>query len=320
MNEIREPAAADTPLVSVVIPTYNGERFLGDTLRAVLAQTHPAIEIIVVDDDSTDASVALLAEVAPRAMLLRQRNAGVSAARNRGLAAASGRYVIFLDQDDIWHPQQIERQVAWLEQHPACGVAVVPYLHWHPVAGRYAEPASQWPPDPGLVCDPEFSGWVHHQFLWDCWALTSGTLMRRSAVVEVGGFDASLAYSEDWDLWLRLAQRVPFALLRWPIILYRQHAVQGSRKLRMRDFRVELLTRYSSRHGLSSADGRAISPQRFAEMLSRYQAEFAYDHLRHGVRWIGVRSMLAAWLRRPLHLKRLAMAFAATLGWRPSPP
>lgn len=312
------PGAADgAPLVSVVVPTFNGERFLGDTLRSVLAQTHPAVEIIAVDDGSSDGSVALVREVAPHALRLRQDNAGVSAARNRGLAAARGHYVIFLDQDDIWHPQQLERQVAWLEQHPECGVAVVPYAHWYPADGAYAAPETLWPPDAGLVVDPSFSGWVHHQFLWDIWALTSGTLLRREAVAAVGGFDETLSYSEDWDLWLRLAQQVQFALLRWPPILYRQHPVQGSRSLRTRDFRVELLLRYSSRHGLTSADGRAMAPAHFAETLSRYQAEFAYLHLQRGSRRIGVRSMWAAWWRRPRHLRRLALAVAASLGWRP---
>lgn len=156
-----------------------------------------------------------------------------------------------------------------------------------------------WPPDPGLVADPSFSGWVHHQ------------------LAGVGGFDISLPYSEDWDLWLRLAQKVQFALLRWPPILYRQHAVQGSRSLRARDFRVELLQRYATRYGLASADGRAMAPAHFAETLSRYQAEFAYLHLQRGSRWTGVRSMLAAWWRRPRHLRRLALALAGALGWRP---
>lgn len=304
-------------LVSVVIPTYNGQRFIADTLGAVLAQTHPAVEIIVVDDGSTDGTCQRVRELAPQALLLQQRNARVSAARNKGLAAARGEFVIFLDQDDIWHPQQLARQVAWMQQATDCGAVVCRYHHWHPGESGYPEPASIWPTDPGLAIDPDFSGWVYHQFLFDCWALTSGTLMRRSAVAALGGFDTHLPYSEDWDLWLRLSQQVPFALLTWPPVLYRQHPVQGSREVRQRDYRTELLLRYAHRHGLKSRDGRAMAPGRFDRIVSGYQAEFGYHHLQLGHRWTGVRALAAAWWRAPGHPKRLLLAMAGALGWRP---
>lgn len=312
------PAGADAaPIVTVVVPTYNGERYLADTLRAVLAQTQPGVELIVVDDGSTDGTLALVAAVAPQARLLTQANAGVSAARNRGLAHAQGRYVGFLDQDDLWHPQQLERQVGWLEAHPEVGAAVCRFHHWHPQQLQHPEPAALWGADPGPGVDPAFSGFVYHQFLIDCWALTSGTLLRREVVAAAGGFDESLRYSEDWDLWLRLSRRTPFALLNWPPVLYRHHAVQGSRTVRQRDFRVELLERHAALHGLASADGRAVSADRFAEVLANYQAEFGYHHLAHGHRWTGVRSLLAAWRRQPGRPRRLALAVAGALGWRP---
>jgi Glycosyl transferase family 2 len=305
------------PLVSVVIPVYNGRAHLAQTLRSVLAQSHAAIEIIVVDDASTDDSLALVAEVAPQAQRLQQRNAGVSAARNRGLASASGRYVCFLDQDDVWHPKQIERQVAWLEAHPDCGAVATPYQFWHQRQGSYPDPEALWPDDPGVQADPEHTGWVHHRFLWDCWSLTSATLLRRDSVAAVGGFDVTLPYSEDWDLWLRLAQQVQFALLTWPAVLYRQHPTQGSRALRLRDYRCELLLRFAGRYGLASADGRALSAAQFARRLAQFEAEFAYQHLQRGRRSVGVRHMLRAWWRHPGHLRRLLVGLAACSGWRP---
>lgn len=304
-------------LVSVVIPTFNGEVFIADTLRCVLAQTHPAVEIIVVDDGSTDGTCRVVAQVAPQARVLLQRNAGVSAARNAGIAVAQGRYVICLDQDDIWHPGQLARQVAAFAQHADCGAVVCRYHHWYQDGGAYPAPAAVWPADTGLQVDANFTGWVYHQFLSDCWALTSGTLMRKDAVLACGGFDTSLAYSEDWDLWLRLSQKVPFVLLQWPPVLYRQHPVQGSRSVRSRDFRTDLLLRYAARHGLASADGRCMPPQQFAETVSRYQAEFGYHHLQLGNRWTGVSALGLAWWRVPRHAKRLALAMAGAVGWRP---
>lgn len=312
------PSKTDT-LVSVIIPTFNGQRWVADSLRAVSAQTHPSLEIIVVDDGSTDGTCEVVRQVAPHARLLTQANARVSAARNAGLAAAQGEFVIFLDQDDIWHPQQLARQVAWMQQHADCGAVVCRYHHWYPAHGQYPAPAAVWPPDPGLVSDPEFTGWVYHQFLFDCWALTSGTLMRRAAVLAAGGFDTHLSYSEDWDLWLRLSQQIQFALLQWPPVLYRQHPVQGSREVRQRDFRTELLLGYARRHGLKSRDGRAMAPARFAQIVSRYQGEYGYHHLQQGHRWTGVRSLALAWWRVPRQLKLLALALAGALGWRPRP-
>lgn len=305
------------PLVSVVIPVYNGRTHLAETLHCVLAQTHAPIEIVIVDDASTDDSVGLVAEVAPQALRLQQRNAGVSAARNRGLAAASGHYVAFLDQDDVWHPQQVERQVAWLEAHPACGAVSTPYHFWHPQQGQYPPADIVWPTDPGPGHDPEHTGWVYHRFLWDCWSLTSATLLRRDSVVAAGGFDVSLPYSEDWDLWLRLAQQVQFALLTWPPVLYRQHPTQGSRAVRLRDYRTELLLRYAGLYGLASADGRALTPAQFAQRIAQFQAEFAYQHLQRGLRSVGVKHMLAAWWRWPRQPRRLLVALAALTGWRP---
>lgn len=316
MAESTADATADA-LVSVVIPTFNGEAFIADTLRGVLAQTHPAVEIIVVDDGSSDSTCKVVGQVAPAAHVLAQRNAGVSAARNAGLAAAQGRFVICLDQDDIWHPGQLARQLAAFAQYDDCGAVVCRYHHWHIDGGRYPTPAAVWPADPGLVVDDDFTGWVYHQFLTDCWALTSGTLMRKDAVLACGGFDTSLSYSEDWDLWLRLSQSVKFVLLQWPPVLYRQHPVQGSRSVRQQDFRTDLLLRYAASHGLASADGRAMPPKTFAETVSRYQAEFGYHHLQQGDRWTGVRALAFAWWRVPRHAKRLALALAGAVGWRP---
>lgn len=303
--------------VSVVVPTYNGASFVAETLQAVLTQTLDEVELIVVDDGSSDGTRDLVASIAPNARLVLQTNAGVSAARNRGLAAASGRYVTFLDQDDLWHPKHLERAAAWLDANPACGAAVCPYHHWRPVSGAYPSPRGIWGEENPVAADPDYSGFVFHQFLVDCWALTSATVIRRELLVASGGFDVSLPYSEDWDLWLRLSLRAPFALLTWPPVLYRQHSVQGSRTVRVRDFRVELLQRYAAAHGLASADGRSISRARFAAVLGSYQEEFGYHHLAHGNRWLGIRSLFAAWSQQPLRFKRLAMAFAATLGWRP---
>lgn len=309
-------------LVSVVIPTYDGAAHAAETLRSVRAQTHPLIEIIVVDDGSMDDTVATVQVVAPQARIVQQSNAGVSSARNTGLRAARGQVVCFLDQDDVWHPLHLAEQLRCLAEAPEAGVVVSPYQHWHADAQGHHKPAVEcWPAEPqtpGAPIDPDFSGWVYHQFMLDCWALTSATMLRRHVVLDAGGFDETLPFSEDWDLWLRLSRQVPFVKLTGPPVLYRQHAVQGSRRARPVDHRCRLLLASAAAHGLASRDGRAIDPLRFGRNIARYQADFGYHHLQHGDARLGARSLWQAWRRDPTEARTLALALAGSLGWRPA--
>ncbi|MBP6898909.1 MAG: glycosyltransferase family 2 protein [Burkholderiaceae bacterium] len=302
--------------ISVIVPIHNGSRFLAATLDAVLAQASPADELIVVDDGSTDQGAALAA--ARGLTVLTQTRQGVCVARNAGLAAARGDFVCFLDQDDIWHPQHLQHQ-RWALNAATDPVAVVsPYQHWHPRPdGQYAEPQTLFPPpsEPRLL--PEFSGWVYHQFMRDCWALTSATLLRRESLLRHGAFDPSLPFSEDWQLWLRLSRIGRFAAVNGPPVLYRQHPRQGSRVPRDIDYRCRLLREHWHRHGLRSADGRGLPEPEFLALLAGYRMEYGYQHLQHGSRQIAIAALLDAWRMQPRRLRYLALATAALVGWRP---
>lgn len=311
------PRAVVEPLVSVVIPLYNGAQHIVETLRCVADQTYPAIEVIVVDDESTDHGVDVVQASGIPLNLIRQRNARVSAARNNGLAAAKGDFVCFLDQDDYWFPNHVERQVACFRSRPESGVVFSPLQHWHPSAIGYAAPPSVLPPQPAEDIDPDFSGWIYHQFLLDCWALTSATMIRRQELERHGAFEAGRSYAEDWELWLRLSRQIQFTRLTWPPVLYRQHPVQGSRLARSSDFRTELLLATARAHGLASRDGRRLTEVEFERRIARYRMEFGYLHLQYGNRTLGVRSLLRAWRQRPASLSYLALAAAGSLGWRP---
>ena len=309
-------AGADT--VSVIVPVHNGAAFLAETLRAVAAQTHAPVELILVDDESTDDSVAVAQASGVPFKLLRQRNAGVSRARNAGLAAAQGAYVCFLDQDDVWYPDHLARQLKVFSDLSGTNAVVSPYQHWYPGPTGYATSTQALPARPNAETDPDFTGWVYHQFLRDCWALTSATLLRRQAVLDCGGFDETLPFSEDWDLWLRLSLQGRFAKLNWPPVLYRQHAVQGSRKARPVDHRCQLLLKTAATYGLASRDGRHVPRAEFEHLIARYEADFGYVHLQCGDAALGVRVLLRAWRRRPTAARTLALALAGALGWRPA--
>ncbi len=204
--------------VSLVVPLYNKGRYVAACLRSALAQTEPALELLVVDDGSTDDGPAqVLALQAPGLRLLRQANAGVSQARNRAIALARGDVVAFLDADDLLAPTHLATLRRLWQAHPMAGMACTAYRRidaagrttpmLHP---RMAAGAS------GLVDD--FHGdWSRRSF-----TCTSAMAVRRELLLrQPGPFAAGQRRGEDQDLWLRLAEQAPLAYCNTPTVDYR---------------------------------------------------------------------------------------------------
>lgn len=316
-----ESCTVSSERVSVVIPTWNCERYIAQTLDSVLAQSWKQLQVIVVDDGSSDRTPHIVAGYGDAVTLVTQRNQGVCVARNRGFEMSDGDFVCFLDHDDYWFAWKLERQVETFRRQPQVGVVFSGFALWLP--GPDGHPAPDTLADDGdaaadpLASDPDYSGWIYHQFLIDCWALTSTAMIRRELFAASGGFDASLAYSEDWDLWLRLSRSAPFVKLRSVSTLYRQHPEQGNRRLREIDYRTRLLEEAHARWGLASPDGRKIEPQVFRRNLARYHMQFGLHHLEHGARAVALRSFARAWLLHPGRLRYGALIGATLAGWRP---
>jgi len=211
---------ASPSLVSVVIPSFNGARLLAEAVESVLAQTHPAVETIVVDDGSTDDTPALVARWGDRIRYLRQANRGVCAARNAGLAAARGVYVTFLDHDDRFTPEKLARQAAVLDAHPDAGVV---YTGW-----RFIDAEGRpFPP----VAWPRHEGDVLAELVIANFVFLGAVMVRRSLLAETGGFDEALRGAEDWELWLRLARHgARWACVDAPLFEYRLHDEQRHRR------------------------------------------------------------------------------------------
>jgi glycosyltransferase involved in cell wall biosynthesis len=309
---------SNVPTVSVVIPSYNCERFITETLESVLSQSFGDLEVIVVDDGSTDGAPELVRSVGPPVRLVRQERAGVCAARNRGIEEARGRYIALLDHDDYWFPDKLGAQIEVLESRPEVGVVFTTFLRWEAdTRGVFPSPMTFDRTSYGEGADPEYSGWVYHLFLLDCWMLTSTAMFRVEVFERCGVFDLSLPYSEDWDLWLRIAREYPFVKLRQPSTLYRQHPSQGNRKVRVRDFRTELLIDAGRKWGLCSPDGSCLDGRVFRRQLAKYHTDFAFGHAIAGNRWVALRSLARALRANPLALKALAYMAAVGVGWRP---
>jgi len=205
------------PLVSVVIATNRGGPFLVEALDSVLAQSYPRIEIVVVDDGAEDAAtLAAIIGGYPSVRLIRQANAGPSVARNNGAARTSGEILVFLDDDDRWHPQRIALQVESLERQPA---AVVSYCAMQiiDVAGDVLVPADQ-----RQVLD------VHEILRRRTGIMLPNLMVRREAFWRVGGFHPALRLAEDLDLVLKLALEGEFVFVPETGTDYRFHGANST--------------------------------------------------------------------------------------------
>ncbi|MFC5408737.1 glycosyltransferase [Larkinella bovis] len=205
---LAEYLASRRPLVSVICTSYNHERFISASLQSVLNQTYPAIELIVIDNNSTDQSVARVEEFRqkqPEIQLIRNtENVGICRAFNQGLKRAKGRYVIDLSADDLLHPERIARQVAGFERLPGDYAVIFGNAAFIDEKGRltgYHYPIS--PAGQATVNVP--SGWVFKEILASYFVATPTMMMRKDVLESLGGYDESLSY-EDFDFWVRTAR------------------------------------------------------------------------------------------------------------------
>jgi glycosyltransferase involved in cell wall biosynthesis len=198
------------PDVSAIIPTWNRRDLVSHAIRSALAQTRAVEEIIVVDDGSTDGTgEALAAEFGDRIVYVRQANAGVSAARNRGMAMARGRYLALLDSDDEWLPEKTARQVEWLDAHPDFGMVLCDVERIDAERRRidFLGRRAILPQD----------GWVLPQVLANPALAPVSAMFRREVYDDIGGFDESLGTAEDLDFHLRVARRWQIGVVDEPL-------------------------------------------------------------------------------------------------------
>lgn len=213
---------ASRPLVSVVIPAHNYAHYVGGAIESVLGQRYRPVEIVVVDDGSTDDTTRVLAGFGERIRVARMEGRGVSEARNHGSALASGELILFLDADDLLLPGALEALVEAFRAHRGIDAAYGSWYRMDVRTGRCALVRS-WIA-PGHLLPRLLRGNVV--------VTPSAMLLRRRAVIEVGGFDPALSFAADWDLWLRLALREHrFGSVPGPVAIYRVHAGSMTRSL-----------------------------------------------------------------------------------------
>jgi len=204
------------PKVSVVMPVYNGERFLRQSLESVFAQTFQDFETLCVDDGSTDRSAAILQEYGTKIRLIRQRNAGQSAARNAGVALANGRYIAFLDQDDLWYSSKLMGQVAALEANPR---VILVHCDFDRIdeKGQMVQEGAGTSERASALASPM------GLLIGEALIFPSAMMIRKDAYERSGGFDSELQGFEDFDLIARLKQQGEFVMIEERGMAYRVH-------------------------------------------------------------------------------------------------
>lgn len=216
------PAASDEPpLVSVIIPVYNGERFINEAIESALNQTYRPIEVIVVDDGSHEPIEPRLSAWADRIRVCRTPNRGVAAARNFGIRQSKGEYIALLDQDDVWRPEKLQRQIDVLTSRADVGLVHSDVVYRDERQGRTYR---QTRPRAAL------SGQCYATLFAGSSIAACTIVMRRSAIEAVGPFDERIQGTDDYDMALRISRRFALAYVDEPLAVYRVHETNWSHR------------------------------------------------------------------------------------------
>lgn len=201
--------------VSVIIPTYNYSRFIAEAIQSVLDQTMPPAEIVVVDDGSTDDTANVVRQFAPAVKYVRQENAGVCAARNRGVQESNGELLAFLDADDIYLPASLEKQVARFNGGVDLGLVHCGLRLFDNETGETIRE----------IVDGGEDNVADNLLLWEGPVIAGpgAIVVRREAFENVGGFDTAMKVGEDWDFCYRVARKYKIGFVEEPLVLYRSH-------------------------------------------------------------------------------------------------
>jgi glycosyltransferase involved in cell wall biosynthesis len=253
---VRQRHARVPRLVSVIIAAYNCAPYIGQTLDTVLAQTYKPLELIVVDDGSTDDTWQVLQSYGERIVAVRQDNGGVAKARNTGLEHARGEFIALMDHDDLCMPERIAAQVALLDLHPEVGLSCTEFSAFNdkgPIAERYSpcyyaqcaasrggaaghfprkatmDVGPALPANAGRAVEvPIYNGSVYDTIACGNFAHPPTVLFRASLVDQIGGFDPAARLSTDWDWLVRAARVHDFAYIDRPMLSYRRSNTQIS--------------------------------------------------------------------------------------------
>jgi glycosyltransferase involved in cell wall biosynthesis len=225
------------PKVSVIIPVYNSERFIKETIESVLNQTCQDFEIIIIDDGSIDKSAEIIKSFTDRRILyIYQKNEGVSAARNKGISASKGEYIAFLDHDDLWLPKKLEEQISVLRADSEIGLVYSDCYYVNiekEMMKRFFEQSKP------------YRGAVFPEFFMSNFIPCLTAVVRKDVFKKVGLFNPGFSISEDYDLFLRIAELFKVEYIDMPLAKYRIHETNFSKNIILTHREeIEILSKY----------------------------------------------------------------------------
>jgi glycosyltransferase involved in cell wall biosynthesis len=213
-------------LVSVIVTCFNAGDFVSKAVDSAIAQTHSQLEIIVIDDGSTDDSQQLLQKYGSKIKYERQPNRGLSAARNRGISIANAKYIAFLDADDVWVKEKIELQMDLFHRHPNVGLVHTDFYFVDEQSGRCWQRMDDW--------GGAFVGQCYRRLFLGNQLCVSSVLVRRACLPGANPFDEKIQRPtvQDYELWLTMAKGTDFGFIDRPLVYYRKHEHNASKNMR----------------------------------------------------------------------------------------
>lgn len=273
-----------SPVVSVVIPVRNGKDFIHEALDSVLTQSFTDLEVIVVNDGSTDYDYELLEKIDARVRVISLAGCGVSTARNKGMQQASGAYIAFLDADDVWFPGKLEAQINYFKHHPNVGVVFGRFVKWYRDAnGTFPQAESMWVNCSNFTeVDPTRSGWIYTKLLMGLLVGMNTAVIRRSVYYQIGGFNEAMRIGEDYDFWLRASRVAEMHALDGIVAFYRIHYASAMHKVVRENHMAVVLKSADFRWGISDPTETTLNRRDFQNRLAMTYFDHGYMHYWHG--------------------------------------
>jgi glycosyltransferase involved in cell wall biosynthesis len=257
------------------MPAYNARPYIAEAISSVLDQDYPNIELIVIDDGSIDGTAECAESFGDWVKVIRQANAGVAAARNKGLAEARGALIAFLDADDLWLPGKLAAQVEYLHLHPDTAVVYGVFSRWHTKPdGSFDSPPAPVVKDPQNLLVVEHSGWIYTELLFDNIVHIITAMIRKEVVEKLGGFDESLPTGEDYDFWLRMSRHFKADKLNRVLAYYRMNASSITRTPRAENNEYLVLQKALDQYGLVGQDGASVADK----LVKRRMFQLCFSH------------------------------------------